>query len=79
MTSPLVSVIIPVFNTVSTLKRAVQSVCHQTYSNVELILIDDSSTDGSGGFVMYWRPKTVAFALYISPLIKAWKRQDTEL
>lgn len=48
MTSPLVSVIIPVFNTVSTLKRAVQSVCHQTYSNVELILIDDSSTDGSG-------------------------------
>lgn len=48
MTNPLVSVIIPVFNTVSTLKRAVQSVCHQTYSNVELILIDDSSTDGSG-------------------------------
>lgn len=48
MTNPLVSVIIPVFNTKRTLKRAVQSVCQQTYSNIELILIDDGSTDGSG-------------------------------
>ena len=47
MTNPLVSVIIPVFNTKSTLKRAVRSVCRQTYSNLELILIDDGSTDGS--------------------------------
>lgn len=47
MTNPLVSVIIPVFNTVRTLKRAVQSVCQQTYSNLELILINDGSTDGS--------------------------------
>lgn len=47
MTNPLVSVIIPVFNTVRTLKRAVQSVRQQTYSNLELILIDDGSTDGS--------------------------------
>jgi glycoside transferase family 2 protein len=47
MINPLVSVIIPVFNTVRTLKRAVQSVCQQTYSNLELILIDDGSTDGS--------------------------------
>lgn len=47
MTNPLVSVIIPVFNAVRTLKRAVQSVCQQTYSNLELILIDDGSTDGS--------------------------------
>ena len=47
MTNPLVSVIIPVFNTVRTLKRAVQSVCLQTYSDLEIILIDDGSTDGS--------------------------------
>lgn len=44
----LVSIVIPVYNVIANLDRAVQSVIHQTYSNWELILIDDGSTDGSG-------------------------------
>ncbi len=45
--SPLVSVIIPVFNVVNQLERCLDSVLAQTYTNLEIILIDDGSTDGS--------------------------------
>lgn len=45
--NPVVSVIIPVFNVVSYLEKSVKSVCTQTYDNLEILLIDDGSTDGS--------------------------------
>ena len=49
-TTPLVSVIIPVYNSRKTLKRAVNSVLKQSYPHLEIILIDDASTDGSATF-----------------------------
>lgn len=42
-----VSVIIPVHNVEEYLKRCIESVLNQTYKNIEIILIDDGSTDGS--------------------------------
>lgn len=41
------SVIIPIYNTEKTLEAAIDSVLNQTYSDWELILVDDCSTDGS--------------------------------
>lgn len=46
MDNPLVSVLIPVFNAGEYLRPAVLSVIGQSYRNLEIILIDDGSTDG---------------------------------
>lgn len=47
MYSKLVSVIIPVYNTELYLEECLESVVSQTYKNLEIIIIDDGSTDGS--------------------------------
>ena len=44
---PLVSVIVPIFHVDLFLREALNSIIHQTYKNLEIILIDDGSTDKS--------------------------------
>ncbi len=45
---PLVSVIVPVYNTEKYLRRCIDSILAQTFTDFELLLIDDGSTDNSG-------------------------------
>ena len=48
MNSPLISVIVPVYNVENFLHECVDSIINQSYSNLEIILINDGSSDKSG-------------------------------
>lgn len=43
-----ISIIVPVYNVERYIERCVESICQQTYTNTEIILVDDGSTDSSG-------------------------------
>lgn len=49
--SPLISVIVPVYNTEKFLRRCLDSICSQTYRNLEILCVNDGSTDGSAAIL----------------------------
>lgn len=53
----LVSVIVPVYNAEKYLDRCINSIIKQTYENIELLLIDDGSTDQSSEICIAWKNK----------------------
>ena len=57
MDNKLISVIIPVYNTEKYLNRCVKSVSDQTYKNLEIILVDDGSSDNSPIICDEWAKK----------------------
>lgn len=51
---PVISVIVPVYNVSQYLDRCMNSLVNQTYKNLEIILVDDGSTDDSGRLCDLW-------------------------
>ena len=47
METELISVIVPVYNVERYLRRCVDSILHQTYQDLEVLLVDDGSTDAA--------------------------------
>lgn len=48
MEKPLISIIVPVYNVEPYLAECIDSLVNQTYPHLEILLVDDGSTDGSG-------------------------------
>ncbi len=48
---PLITVIVPVYNVEQHLRKCLDSICNQTYSNLEILCINDGSTDGSAAIL----------------------------
>lgn len=55
---PIISVIIPVYNAEKSLDTCLQSIVEQSVGDLEIICVDDGSTDGSYEKLVGWRKKT---------------------
>jgi glycosyltransferase involved in cell wall biosynthesis len=51
MSQPLVSVIIPAYNSKKYIAETLQSVAAQSYKNIEVIIVDDGATDGQASII----------------------------
>ena len=51
---PLISVVVPVYRVEKYLDHCIKSIAEQTYSNLEILLVDDGSPDGSGAICDRW-------------------------
>ena len=59
MENKLISIIVPVYNVEEYLKQCLDSILEQTFSNYEVILVNDGSTDSSGLICQEYAEKDV--------------------
>lgn len=57
--APLVSIIVPAYNVLEYIEECITSLLNQSYTNIEIIIVDDGSTDGTGLFCDGFQDKRV--------------------
>ena len=51
LTDPLVSIVVPAYNVEKYIKKCVDSLLNQTYENIEIIIVNDGSTDNTSKII----------------------------
>ena len=64
MNMPKISVVIPTHNRASFLKKAIESVLRQSYTNLEVIIVDDNSTDNTKEVVNSYKDKRIKYIVH---------------
>lgn len=59
MSTPLISIILPIFNQAKYLAEAIESILNQTFTDFELLIIDDASTDSSLKLIKTYQDKRI--------------------
>jgi glycosyltransferase involved in cell wall biosynthesis len=77
--SPLISVVIPVYNYDRYLAEAIESVLNQTYRHLEVIVVDDGSTDQSGEVAKTFADKGVRYCPQVHAGIGPARNKGVEL
>lgn len=65
MNQPLVSVILPTYNRACLINRSIKSVLNQTYTNIELIIVDDASDDNTEEVVKAFNDNRIVYIQHI--------------
>ena len=66
MESPLISIIVPAYNAESYLHRCIDSILNQTYTNFELLITNDGSTDATKDICDEYKVKKSTLFLWIN-------------
>lgn len=66
-TAPAISVIVPVYNTAKYLPECIESILGQTFTDFELIIIDDHSTDSSPAICSRYAAKDSRVSIHVNP------------
>lgn len=73
----LVSVIVPVYNVEKYIKKCVDSILAQTYQNIEIILINDGSLDGSGAICEAYAKEDERIKYITQNQFGTWKNEKS--
>lgn len=66
MSNPLVSIVVATYNRLESLKKTLESIASQTYLNIEIIIVDDNSNDGTKEFLFDYALSNLRSVVYIN-------------
>ena len=72
---PLINIIVPVYNTEKYIRKCLDSIVNQTYRNLEIIVVDDGSTDSSGDICDEYAHKDARIKAVSYTHLDVYKRQ----